>query len=133
MYAESSIQLLTIPTRRLLPCWLDQILIPNQNHSLLYPIARSFFFLTFTISHITTKCEKWKDEKQETHESKRIILTEEGSKVSEEVMRRLPLPYKKIALTVKKRLYPKTPEQVRHLVHKEFPQYKDSYVKNDIE
>jgi len=82
---------------------------------------------------IRTKCEKWKDEMQKTVESKRISLTEEGTKVSEELMRRLPLPYKKIALSVKKRLYPKSPDEVRHLVHKEFPEYKDSYVKNDIE
>lgn len=77
---------------------------------------------------IRTKCEKW-----EQGTSKRIILTEEGKKIADELWRELPDPYKEIALSVKKRIYPLSPDKVRELVHKEFPEYKDSYVKNDIE
>jgi hypothetical protein len=77
---------------------------------------------------VRTKCEKW-----EQGTSQRIILTEEGVKVAEEICRRLPEPYQEIALRVKKRIYPMSPEAVRELVHKEFPEYRDSYIKNDIE
>lgn len=77
---------------------------------------------------IRTKRQKW-----EQGTSKRVILTEEGTKVAEELLRTLPDPYKKIALSVKKRIYPMSPDEVRHFIHKEFPEYRDSYVKNDIE
>jgi hypothetical protein len=77
---------------------------------------------------VRTRCEKW-----EQGTSKRIILTEKGVKIAEELCSRLPEPYQEIALRVKKRIYPKSPDEVRELVHKEFPEYKDSYVKNDIE
>jgi hypothetical protein len=82
---------------------------------------------------IRTRLEKWKDTSNKIVTSKRIILTEEGKKIAEELWRRLPDPYKEIALSVKKRIYPLSPDEVRELVHKEFPEYKDSYVKNDIE
>ncbi len=76
---------------------------------------------------------KVKNEKCEQGVSKRILLTEEGTKVAEEVWRRLPDPYKEIALQVKEMIYAKSPEEVRHKVHNEFPEYKDTYIKNDIE
>lgn len=83
---------------------------------------------------IRTKNKKWKEESTNTiHTSKWILLTKKGLQVANEICRKLPEPYKKTALAVKKRLYPKTPEQVRHLVHKEFPEYIVTYVKNDIE
>ena len=77
---------------------------------------------------VRTRCEKW-----EQGTSKRIMLTEKGTKVAEALFWKLPDPYKEITLSVKKRIYPKSPDEVRHLIHKEFPEYKDSYVKNDIE
>lgn len=82
---------------------------------------------------IRTKSETWQDASNKTVTSKRIILTAEGTKIAEELMRVLPEPYQKIVRSVKERIYPLDPESVRHLVHKEFPEYKDSYVKNDIE
>lgn len=83
---------------------------------------------------IRTKSEEWKEEStNEIQTSKRILLTEKGSEVADIICMRLPEPFKKTALTVKKKIYPKNPEEVRHLVHKEFPEYIDTYVKNDIE
>jgi hypothetical protein len=83
---------------------------------------------------IRTKNEKWKEESTNTIQtSKRILLTRKGLEVSNEIWRKLPEPFKKTALAVKKRLYPKSPEEVRHLVHKEFPEYIATYIKNDIE
>jgi hypothetical protein len=82
---------------------------------------------------IRTRCEKWKDETNKVVTSRRIILTEEGTKVADELWRKLPDPYKEMTLSVKKRMYPLSPNKVRDLVHKEFPEYKISYIKNDIE
>jgi hypothetical protein len=82
---------------------------------------------------IRVKYEKWKDTSNNTITSKRIILTEDGKKMAEELRHRLPEPYEKVALNVKKRIYPLDPEKVRHLVHKEFPEYRNTYRKNDIE
>lgn len=64
---------------------------------------------------------------------KKITLTTTGSKVAKDLWRDLPEPYKEAAVRVKEKLYPLTPEEVRHLIHKKFPEYRDSYVKNDIE
>jgi len=82
---------------------------------------------------IRTRSEKWLDTSKKTVTSKRIILTEEGAKLAGKLVRELPDPYKEMALGVKKRIYPLDPDSVRNLVHKEFPEYKNSYVKNDIE
>ena len=65
--------------------------------------------------------------------SKRIILTEKGTILAKELWFDLPDPYKNVALKVKKRIYPLSPERIRHLVHKEYPEYIDTYIKNDIE
>jgi hypothetical protein len=82
---------------------------------------------------IRIKPEKWEDASKKIITSKRIILTREGRKIAEELWRRLPEPYKKSALSVKKRIYHLDPDRVRHLVHKEFPEYTNTYLKNDIE
>jgi len=77
---------------------------------------------------IKVRYEKW-----EQGRSKRIMLTKEGMKLATEVWKALPDPYKEIAIKVKERIHPLSPDRVRHLVHKEYPEYKDTYVKNDIE
>jgi len=82
---------------------------------------------------IKMRPEKWKDESGKVITSHRITLTDEGRKIAEVLWSRLDDLYKKNALSVKKRIYPLSPERVRELVHREFPQYKDSYIKNDIE
>lgn len=82
---------------------------------------------------IRIRLRKWEDEFKQRFMSKRITLTDEGKRIAEKLWYRLPDPYKTIAMNVKKRIYPLSPEKVRHLVHKEFPQYKNTYVKNDIE
>ena len=81
---------------------------------------------------IKTKNEKWQ-ENSETRTSKRIMLTQKGTEVTNEICNRLPEPFKESALIAKKKIYPKSPEEVRYLVHKEYPEYRDTYVKNDIE
>jgi hypothetical protein len=82
---------------------------------------------------IRIRPEKWADATKKIVTSKRIMLTEDGKRIAQKLWDRLPDPYKEIALGVKKRIYPLDPDSVRALVHKEFPEYKNSYVKNDIE
>ena len=82
---------------------------------------------------IKVKNGKWKDEAGTEHTSKRILLTDKGTAIAEKVCQRLPEPFAKSALDVKKRLYPMSPEAVRNMVHRQFPKYKNTYVKNDIE
>jgi hypothetical protein len=77
---------------------------------------------------IKTHCEQ-----TEYGPAKKITLTKEGKKLADELWGALGEPYKKITLEAKERIYPMTPEKVRHTVHKEFPEYRDTYVKNDIE
>jgi len=77
---------------------------------------------------IKTKYQNW-----EQVQSKRIMLTEEGTKMTKELWSILPDPYKELAIKVKERIYPLTPERVRQLVHNEYPEYRDSYIENDIE
>jgi hypothetical protein len=82
---------------------------------------------------IQIKRRKWKDASGNEITSKWIMLTEEGKEIAGQLWRRMPTPYEKFALDVKKRLYPLDPDQVRQLVHKEFPEYQNTYLKNDIE
>jgi hypothetical protein len=82
---------------------------------------------------IETKSGIWEDEKGEEHTSKRIHLTDKGRQVANEVCKRMPEPFSEAAVKVKKQIYPMSPTAVRHMVHKQFPTYKDTYVKNDIE
>lgn len=77
---------------------------------------------------ITIKKEKW-----DGQESKRIILTAKGTTIAESIWNIAPEPYKEVAIKVKERIHPLTPERVRHLVHNEYPEYKCSYTENDIE
>ena len=74
-----------------------------------------------------------KREKTEYGYAKRIILTDQGKQLASRLLSQLPKPYTEIALNAKKRIYALTPDQVRHLVHKEFPEYRNTYTKNDIE
>lgn len=77
---------------------------------------------------ITIRSEKW-----EEGVSKRITLTREGTKIAETLWESLAAPYKEIAIRVKERIHPLTPDRVRHLVHNEYPEYRNTYVENDIE
>lgn len=77
---------------------------------------------------IIIKKEKW-----DGHESKRIILTSKGSSMAESIWDIAPEPFKEIAIKVKERIHPLSPETVRHLVHTEYPEYKCTYTENDIE
>lgn len=81
-----------------------------------------------TLGLLTTKPEKWNK-----YISLRIILTDKGKHLAKRLWDEVPVPYKQVALEVKEKIYPLDPETVRHKVHEEYPEYKDSYVKNDIE
>ena len=72
-------------------------------------------------------------EQTEYGKSKRIILTRDGTKIADEIWNALPDPYKEIAIKVKERIHPLSPDRVRQLVHNEYPEYKNTYVENDIE
>ena len=78
---------------------------------------------------IKTNYEKWGDGCQ----SKRIMLTKDGLDLAKKLWDSLPEPYKSVSLKVKERIYPLNPEKVRHLVHEEYPRYRDTYIENDIE
>ena len=82
---------------------------------------------------IHIKNDAWEDDDGVKHTSKKIMLTGKGTTIANEVCQRLPEPFTESALNVKKRLYPMSPEAVREMVHKQFPEYRDTYVKNDIE
>jgi len=82
---------------------------------------------------IRIKCKQWKDTSGNPITSKWIILTDAGKEIAEKLWQRMPAPYEAVAVNVKKHLYPLDPDQVRHLVHKQFPEYKNTYLKNDIE
>jgi UbiD family decarboxylase len=82
---------------------------------------------------IETKNGVWEDEKGENHTSKRMLLTGKGKQVANEVCKRMPEPFSESAMKAKEKIYPMSPTAVRHMVHKQFPAYKDTYVKNDIE
>ena len=77
---------------------------------------------------ITTRYEK-----RDNGKSKRILLTDKGTTLAKELWSDLPDPYKEDAMKVKERLFLMSPERVRHLVHQQYPEYKNTYVKNDIE
>ena len=77
---------------------------------------------------VKTRYERWNG-----HESKRIMLIDEGLRTAKELWGAVPEPYKKVALKVKERIYPLDPETVRYLVHQEYPEYRDTYVENDVE
>lgn len=77
---------------------------------------------------ITTRYEKWDNGK-----SKRILLTEKGTSLAKDLWFDLPDPYKEVTLKVKERLFLMSPERIRHLVHEQYPEYRDTYIKNDIE
>lgn len=77
---------------------------------------------------IKTRYEQWNG-----HRSKRIKLTRDGLRLSKELWKTLPDPYKEVAQKVKEKIYPLNPETVRRLVHKEYPEYLDTYVENDVE
>lgn len=77
---------------------------------------------------IKVRCEQ-----TEYGKSRRITLTAEGEGKAEKLWNALPDPYKELAIKVKERIHPLSPDRVRHLVHNEYPEYKDSYVENDIE
>lgn len=81
----------------------------------------------------TEKIIKTHYQKTETGKARKIILTPSGKCLAEELWCALGEPYKKTTLAVKERIYPMTPEDVRHAVHKEYPEYRNTYVKNDIE
>jgi hypothetical protein len=82
---------------------------------------------------VENKLLKTRYEQSEYGRSKRIMLTKEGTKLANLLWVTLPNPYKELAIKVKERIHPLSPERVRHLVHNEYPEYKNSYIKNDIE
>jgi len=53
--------------------------------------------------------------------------------IAQELWKVLPEPYKQTAIDMKERIYPLDPETVRHRVHREYPEYIDTYIENDVE
>jgi DNA-binding PadR family transcriptional regulator len=79
------------------------------------------------------KLIRTKYQKTEYGRVRKIELTANGKEITDELWCVLCEPYKQVTLEVKEKIYPMTPEKVRHAVHREYPEYRDTYVKNDIE
>ena len=60
-----------------------------------------------------------------------IKLTEQGIKLAEKLWFEAPEEIQETTLKVKELVYPATPEQIRNRVHKEYPEYRTSYVTED--
>jgi len=58
-------------------------------------------------------------------------LTPSGLSIAEKIWYLLPDPFKEITLKVKERLFPLNPTTIRMRVHRDFPEYKKTYVELD--
>lgn len=77
--------------------------------------------------------EKWEDLKDKLQASIECNLTEEGEKLAKKIWLDLDEETRKIILKVKTDLMYLDTEKLKEKVHKEFPEYKIDYTKNDTE
>lgn len=94
--------------------------------------------------HITEDLEELKVKKlinfdyhqwgqSEKESSLKTELTEKGNKLAKRLWDNIDKPIKEIIVETKTNLFFKTPIDVRHKVHREFPEYKVKYVEEDID
>ena len=58
-------------------------------------------------------------------------LTPSGLSIAEKLWNRIPDPFRETTLKVKERLFPLDPKTIRDRVHRDFPEYKKTYVELD--
>ena len=66
-------------------------------------------------------------------ESKVTELTPKGLAVAKEIWERIGEPFKKTIILIKERIFPLDPKTIRERVHRDYPQYKKTYVELDTE
>ena len=67
------------------------------------------------------------------HASLTTELTKKGMTIAEQMWNRLPNPFKKITLETKEQIFPLDPKTIQKKVHREFPEYRKTYVKLDTD
>lgn len=78
---------------------------------------------------IKLKYKLWgKDAKQASLTTE---LTPQGSKVAQKLWSQVPEPFKETTLKIKERLFPLDPSTIRDRVHRDYPEYKKTYVELD--
>ena len=71
--------------------------------------------------------------KDHMHASLTTELTRKGMTIAENLWNRLPDPFKKVTWETKEEIFPLDPKTVQKKVHREFPEYKKTYVELDRE
>jgi hypothetical protein len=80
---------------------------------------------------VTLKWKKWG--KGEMDKSLTIMLTDKGSDTAKSIWNKSPEPFRKATLKMKERIFPLDPKTIRHRVHREWPEYRSTYVDLDTE
>lgn len=62
-----------------------------------------------------------------------IELTKAGKVIASELWRKVPNPLREITKKVKEDLFPLNPKTIRKAVHRDYPEFRKSYVEEDIE
>lgn len=78
---------------------------------------------------IQTKYHRWG--KAEKNESLGIFLTDKGMELALRLWNDVPPPFTDLTRKVKDMIFPMSPEQVMKKVHREFPEYKKTYISED--
>jgi hypothetical protein len=60
-------------------------------------------------------------------------LTDQGQKIASELWDNVPDPFKEVTMKVKGWIITSDPETIRKRVHREYPEYKESYTELDVE
>jgi hypothetical protein len=60
-------------------------------------------------------------------------LTDKGMKIAEDLWKHIPDLFKEATLKTKEQLFPLDPDTIRDRVHRDFPEYKKTYVELDTE
>jgi len=65
--------------------------------------------------------------------SSEFKLTEKGRELAQKLWRLTPIDVKTVIVKVKENLYAVDTTQLKHIIHKKYPEYRKIYVENDAE
>ncbi len=82
---------------------------------------------------VTLNYVAWGKSGPDSRKSLVIELTDKGTHVAKEIWSETPEPFKKAAHKVKERYFPLDEKTIRDRVHREFPEYRESYVELDTD
>lgn len=60
-------------------------------------------------------------------------LTTEGASIAEKLWGKVPEPFKEATLKIKEQLFPLNPSTIRDRVHRDYPEYKKTYIELDTD